>query len=152
RRPGQSAVTTPRNEADQVQIVSGVFEGKTLGTPICMLVWNKDQNSKAYDAIKNLFRPGHAAYTYLSKYGIQDYRGGGRSSGRETIGRVASGALAKKILEEHNIEVITYTKSVDGISAKTFDFSQIEKNMVRCPDPIAAEKMRKKILKIKDEG
>ena len=91
RRPGQSSVTTPRKETDQVQVLSGVFEGRTLGTPICLLVWNKDQNSKAYDAIKDLFRPGHAAYTYLSKFGIQDYRGGGRSSGRETAGRVAAG-------------------------------------------------------------
>ena len=101
RRPGQSSVTTARSEADQVHILSGVFQGRTLGTPICLLIWNKDQNSKAYDAIKNLFRPGHAAFTYLSKYGIQDYRGGGRSSGRETAGRVGAGAVAKKILAKH---------------------------------------------------
>lgn len=152
RRPGQSNITTSRNEADRVQILSGVFEGRTLGTPICMLVWNKDQNPKAYDTIKNLFRPGHAAYTYLSKYGIQDYRGGGRSSGRETIGRVASGALAKRILDDEGIRIIAYTKSVDSITAKTIDYDEIEKNPVRCPDPVAAEKMRKKILKIKNEG
>ncbi|MBI3193929.1 MAG: chorismate synthase, partial [Ignavibacteriae bacterium] len=86
RRPGQSGVTTPRNEADRVEVLSGVFEGKTLGSPICLLIWNKDQNSKAYESIKDLFRPGHAAFTYLSKFGIQDYRGGGRSSARETAG------------------------------------------------------------------
>jgi chorismate synthase len=152
RRPGQSAVTTSRAEADEVQILSGVFEGKTLGTPICFLVYNKDQNSKAYDAIKDLFRPGHAAYTYLSKFGIQDYRGGGRSSGRETIGRVASGAVALKILSNRGINITAYTKEVGNIKAKTIDFSEIEKNPVRCPDPVAAEKMRKKILSIKNEG
>ena len=152
RRPGQSAITTPRNEADQVQILSGVFEGRTLGTPICLLVYNKDQNSKSYEEIKNLFRPGHAAYTYLSKYGIQDYRGGGRSSGRETIGRVASGAVAQLILKNQGVEIIAYTKEVGNIKAAKIDYSEIEKNPVRCPDPVAAEKMRKMILEIKNEG
>jgi chorismate synthase len=152
RRPGQSAVTTPRNEADKVHILSGVFNGKTLGTPICLLVWNTDQNSKAYDAIKDLFRPGHAAFTYLSKFGIQDYRGGGRSSGRETIGRVAAGAIAKRLLAERGISITAYTKEVAGIAAKKIDFNHIEKNSVRCPDPVAAEKMIRKILKVKREG
>ncbi|HLX12409.1 MAG TPA: chorismate synthase, partial [Bacteroidota bacterium] len=152
RRPGQSTVTTPRNETDQVHILSGVFEGKTLGTPICLLIWNQDQNSKSYDAIKDLFRPGHAAFTYLSKYGIQDYRGGGRSSGRETAGRVAAGAVAKQILASHGIRIIGYTKEVGNIKAVTTDYNVIEQNPVRCADPIAAEKMRKKILKVKNEG
>src|ERR1041385_5475821 len=152
RRPGQSNVTTPRNESDQVHILSGVFEGKTLGTPICLLIWNKDQNSKAYDAIKDLFRPGHAGYTYLSKYGIQDYRGGGRSSGRETAGRVAAGAVAKKILANRGIQIIAYTKEVGGIVAKNIRYDEIEKNPVRCADPEAAVKMAKKILKVKNEG
>jgi chorismate synthase len=152
RRPGQSSVTTPRNEADRVQILSGVFDGKTLGTPICLLVWNTDHNPKAYDAIKNLFRPGHAAYTYLSKYGIQDYRGGGRSSGRETIGRVASGAVAKRLLAERGIEIIAYTKEVGGIVAKKLDYSYIELNSVRCPDREAADKMMRKILAVKKQG
>ncbi len=152
RRPGQSGVTTARSEADQVQVLSGVFEGKTLGTPICLLVWNKDQNPKAYDSIKNLFRPGHAGYTYLSKYGIQDYRGGGRSSGRETAGRVAAGGVAKQILAKRGIRIVGYTKSVDGITAQKIVFSEIEKNPVRCPDPEAAKKMERKILKVKKEG
>ncbi len=152
RRPGQSSVTTPRNEADQVLVLSGVFDGKTLGTPICLLVWNKDQNSKSYDTIKNLFRPGHAAYTYLSKYGIQDYRGGGRSSGRETAGRVAAGAVAKQILAKRGINIVAYTKEVAGIRAQTIDFNQIEKNPIRCPDAEVAKKMMKKILKVKNEG
>src|ERR1051326_8578632 len=152
RRPGQSSVTTARSEKDQVHILSGVFGGKTLGTPICLLIWNKDQDSKAYDAIKNLFRPGHAAYTYLSKYGIQDYRGGGRSSGRETAGRVGAGAVAKKILAKHGIRVIAYTKEVDGIVARNIDYDEIEKNPVRCPDPVAAGKMAKRILRVKNEG
>ncbi|TAK62219.1 MAG: chorismate synthase [Bacteroidetes bacterium] len=152
RRPGQSSVTTPRNETDQVQILSGVFEGKTLGTPICLLIWNKDQNSKAYDNIKELFRPGHAAYTYLSKYGIQDYRGGGRSSGRETAGRVAAGAVAKQLLAKRGIQIIAYTKQVGNIVANTTDYSFIEKNPVRCADPVAAKKMERKILTVKKEG
>ncbi len=152
RRPGQSSITTPRSEADRVHILSGVFEGKTLGTPVCLLIWNTDQNSKAYDAIKDLFRPGHAGFTYLSKYGIQDYRGGGRSSGRETAGRVAAGAIAKTILTGNGIHVIAYTKSVGSLVAKTIDFSQIEKNSVRCPDPTVAKKMEKMILKVKKEG
>lgn len=152
RRPGQSNVTTPRNETDQVHVLSGVFNGKTLGTPICLLIWNKDQDSKAYDAIKDLFRPGHAAYTYLSKYGIQDYRGGGRSSGRETAGRVAAGGLAKQLLAQRGIEIFAYTKQVGKIVASRIDLTQIEKNPVRCADPDAAERMRKLILRIKKAG
>lgn len=152
RRPGQSNITTARNEADTVQILSGVFKGKTLGTPICLLVWNKDQDSKAYNAIKNIFRPGHAAYTYLSKYGIQDYRGGGRSSGRETAGRVAAGGIAKQILAKRGIEIYAYTKAVGDIQAQTIDLQEIERNPVRCPDAKAAKKMIHKILKVRNEG
>jgi chorismate synthase len=152
RRPGQSKITSPRQEQDKVQILSGVFEGKTLGTPICLLVWNHDQDSKAYDKIKNLFRPGHAGYTYLAKYGIQDYRGGGRSSGRETIGRVAAGALAKKILSKHGTKIYAYTKEIGGVIAHKIDFKAIEKNPVRCADPVAAKKMERKILQAKKQG
>ena len=152
RRPGQSAVTTSRKEEDRVQILSGVFDGKTLGTPICLLIWNKDQDPKAYETIKDLFRPGHAGYTYLSKYGIQDYRGGGRSSGRETAGRVAAGAVAKKILAKRGIQIIAHTKEVGGIVAKNIDYDVIEKNPVRCADHVAAKKMERKILKVKEEG
>jgi chorismate synthase len=152
RKPGQSPVTTPRNEQDQVQILSGVFNNKTLGTPICMLIWNKDQNPRAYARIKNLLRPGHAGFTYLKKFGIQDYRGGGRSSGRETAGRVAAGGLAKQLLNRRGIEVIAYTKEAGGIAAKEIDFSEIERNPIRCPDASAARKMMKKILQVKNEG
>ncbi len=152
RRPGQSAVTTARKEADRAEVVSGVFEGKTTGTPICMIIWNKDQQSSAYDAIKDMFRPGHAGFTYLAKYGVTDYRGGGRSSGRETAARVAAGGVAKKLLENRGIQIIAYTKEVAGIKAKEVDFSEIEKNSLRCPDPIAAEKMERKVLKAKKEG
>jgi len=152
RRPGQSKITTSRNESDQVEILSGVFEGRTLGTPICLLIWNKNQNSKEYDELKDLFRPGHAGFTYLEKYGIQDYRGGGRASGRETAGRVAAGAVAKQILKKCGIKIIAYTKEIGGIVSKIIDYSEIEKNSVRCPDPTVAKKMEKKILQIKKQG
>lgn len=152
RRPGQSKVTTPRKEADQVEILSGVFEGKTLGTPICLLIWNKDQDSKAYDELKDILRPGHAGFTYLAKYGIQDYRGGGRASGRETAGRVAAGAVAKQILAKQGIKIFAYTKEIGGIAAKKIDLKEIEKNSVRCPDRNAAKKMEKRILQIKKQG
>ena len=145
RRPGQSKITTQRQETDKVEILSGVFEGKTTGTALAMLIRNEDQRSKDYSNIKDAFRPGHADYTYLMKYGIRDYRGGGRSSGRETACRVAAGAVAKKILDQNNIRVIAYTLSVGDIKAKKVDFSVIEKNMVRAPDLDAAEEMIKKI-------
>jgi len=152
RRPGQSAVTTSRKESDQVEILSGVFEGKTTGTPICMVLWNKDQRPEAYEKIKNVFRPGHAGYSYLAKYGVSDYRGGGRSSGRETAARVAAGALAKSILAKEGIEIHAYTKAVGNIEAKTIDVREIERNPLRCPDPVAAKKMETKVLKVRKEG
>jgi chorismate synthase len=152
RRPGQSKVTTPRNETDQVEILSGVFNGKTLGTPICMLIRNKDQDSKAYDGIKDLLRPGHAGFTYLAKFGIQDYRGGGRASGRETAGRVAAGAFAKQILSRMGIKIIAYTKQIGDIQINKVDFDEIENNSVRCPDASAAKKMENKILAIQKKG
>ncbi len=152
RRPGQSSVTTSRAEADRVEVLSGVFDGKTTGTPICLLIWNTDQRPAAYDKIKDLFRPGHAGYTYLAKFGVSDYRGGGRSSGRETASRVAAGAVAKKLLERYGIEIYGYTTEVGGIRSRTFDLSSIEKNRVRCPDPAAAKEMEALILKMKEEG
>ena len=152
RRPGQSAVTTARKEADRVEVVSGVFEGKTTGTPICMIIWNKDQQSAAYDKIKDMFRPGHAGYTYLAKYGVTDYRGGGRSSGRETAARVAAGAVAKTLLAKRGITIVAYTREVAGIQAQKIDLSQIERNSLRCPDPVAAARMERKVLKVKKEG
>ena len=145
RRPGQSKITTQRQEADRVEILSGVFEGETTGTPLAMLIRNEDQRSKDYSNIKDIFRPGHADFTYQMKYGIRDYRGGGRSSGRETACRVAAGAVAKKILAREHIQIIGYTLAVADIFAKTFDYNVIEKNLVRAPDLKAAELMIKKI-------
>jgi len=151
RRPGQSNVTTPRKEEDKVQILSGVFQGKTTGTPICMIVWNKDADPSKYEAIKDLFRPGHADYGFWKKFGIRDYRGGGRSSGRETIARVASGAIAKKMLEKKGIKVLAYTIQVGEVKAKARDEKEIEKNPVRCPDAKAAKEMEKAILKAREQ-
>ena len=115
RKPGQSKFTTKRNESDTVQILSGVFEGKTTGTPISVIVYNQDPRSRDYGKIKDCYRPGHADYTFDAKYGIRDYRGGGRSSARETIGRVAAGAIAKKILKQLGIDLITFTRSIGDI-------------------------------------
>lgn len=146
RRPGQSKVTTARNEGDKVEILSGVFEGKTTGTPIALLVRNKDQHSSDYSNIKDIFRPGHADYTYFEKYGIRDYRGGGRSSGRETVGRVAAGAVAKKLLAHYGISIIGFTKSIGHVKGETFNADFIEKNIVRAADPAQAQNMEKAIL------
>jgi chorismate synthase len=152
RRPGQSKVTTTRSEADQVEILSGVFEGKTTGMPMCMVIWNRDQQPKAYEKIKDMFRPGHAGYTYLAKYGVSDYRGGGRSSGRETAARVAAGAVAKKLLLDYGIDIYGYTKEAGGIQARTIVREEIENNPLRCPDPTAARLMEDMVLKAKEEG
>lgn len=152
RRPGQSKASTPRQEKDKAEILSGVFEGRTTGTSICMIIKNHDAHSKSYEDIKDIFRPGHADYTYFNKYGIRDYRGGGRSSGRETIGRVAAGALAKKILSQYGIQVIAYTIEIAGVRAKKIDLLEIENNSVRCPDKSAAQKMEKKIISARKEG
>src|SRR5262249_50114978 len=145
RRPGQSKITTQRQEKDEVKILSGVFEGKTTGTALAMIIQNEDQRSKDYSEIKEIFRPGHADYTFLTKYVIRDYRGGGRSSGRETACRVAAGAVAKKILDRQNIKILAYTLAVHDIVAKKIDYAVIEKNMVRAPDLEAAELMIAKI-------
>lgn len=139
RKPGQSRYTTPRKEDDTVEILSGVFEGKTTGTPISLVVYNKNQQSKDYSEIASYYRPGHADYTFDMKYGFRDYRGGGRSSGRETIGRVAAGAIAVKILNQLGITFTTYTKSIGPIAVKNFDRSQITENPLYMPDADAAE-------------
>lgn len=152
RRPGQSSITTPRLEKDRIQIISGIFEGKTTGTPICILIKNEDQKSKDYSNIKNLFRPGHASYTFIKKYGIFDYRGGGRSSGRETATRVAAGAIAKQILKKYGIQFYGFVKKVGPFEATKIDYNFIEQNPVRCPDPDVAFKMEQYIKKIADEG
>lgn len=145
RKPGQSSVTTPRNEPDQAQIVSGIFEGKTTGTPICILIKNQDQRSKDYGPISEILRPGHASQTYIEKYGVFDFRGGGRASGRETALRVATGAIAKQFLRERGIQVIGFTRQVAHITSpiSTDDISAdvIESNIVRAPDAVSAEEM-----------
>jgi len=145
RRPGQSALSTPRKEQDKVEILSGIFEGTSTGTPISMLVWNADARSSAYEAIKNTPRPGHADFCYMARYGIRDYRGGGRSSARETIGRVAGGALAKLLLARFGIRVAGHVLELGSVRAKALSFEEIvenvEKTPVRCADLEAAEKM-----------
>src|SRR5262245_54449337 len=141
RRPGQSALTTQRQEADRVEILSGLFEGVSLGTPIAMLVRNTDARSQDYDALKQVFRPGHADYVYEKKYGVRDHRGGGRSSGRETVGRVAAGALAKAALATIGVRVMGGTVQVKDVRALRRDWDQVEKNPVRCPDAQAATEM-----------
>ena len=152
RRPGQSDVTTPRDEKDQVEILSGVFEGKTTGAPIAMVIFNRDHDSSKYEGIKNLFRPGHADFTFYKKYGIRDYRGGGRSSGRETAGRVMGGAVARKLLAERGIRIVAHSIEIAGIPANVCDYDAIETNPVRCADPEAAKKMEQAIVAAKDDN
>ena len=152
RRPGQSAVTTPRKESDTVEILSGVFDGVTTGAPVSLLIRNEGQRSTDYSKIKDSFRPGHADFTYFTKYGIRDYRGGGRSSGRETACRVAAGAIAKKYLAHLGISVIAYTKSVGDIQAEVIDYQEIERNAVRCPDAQKAKEMEALIKEIRGTG
>jgi chorismate synthase len=157
RRPGQSKIVTPRKEADRVEILSGTFEGKTLGTPISMWVRNEDMRPEAYSEMATKFRPSHADYTYAVKYGIRNWQGGGRTSARETIGRVAAGAIAKKILKErYGVEVLAYVKQVQNLIAEvdpnTVTSASIESNIVRCPDEIAVEKMIELIERVRTEG
>jgi len=156
RRPGQSKISTPRAEADRVEILSGIFEGRTTGTPVSMLVWNKDADSSAYEYIKDLPRPGHADYPYQVKYGIRDYRGGGRSSARETIGRVAGGAIAKTLLSRFGIEIVAHVTELGGIRAKSLSFDEIRENIektpVRCADLEAAGKMLSQVEIARQEG
>jgi len=148
RKPGQSSITTQRKEEDKVEILSGVFEGRTTGTPIGIIIRNKDYRSGDYSNIKDISRPGHADFTYQNKFGIRDYRGGGRASGRETAARVAAGAIARKILSSKGIDIKAYVKEVGGIRAESIDLDEIEKNIVRCPDRKAAEMMIKKIHEV----
>ncbi len=152
RRPGQSKVTTQRKEADKVEILSGVFKNKTLGSPISMLVRNTDVISSSYEKIKDIYRPGHADLTYDKKYGFRDYRGGGRASARETVGRVAAGAVAKKILKKYGAQTRGFVRSVGHIVAEKVNFSQIEKNPVRCPDSKKAQEMFDLIDSVRRQG
>ncbi len=151
RRVGQSKVTTPRGERDAVEILSGVYEDVTTGAPICLITYNKDADSSKYDNLREVFRPGHADYTYWRKYGHRDHRGGGRSSARETWGRVAAGVIAKKIIASVGIDVYAYAQEIGGIACETFDRDAIERNIVRAADPVAAEKMIAAILQAKEE-
>jgi chorismate synthase len=158
RRPGQSDITTPRKEADSVEILSGVYQGMTTGTPICMLVRNTDQRSSAYNEMKAAFRPSHADFTYQTKFGVRDPNGGGRSSARETIGRVAAGAIAKKILAGSGVEIRACVTRIHDIAAPAeslVDFPSleaIEANAVRCPDARTAEAMIERIKAVRSEG
>ena len=151
RKPKEnSKITTTRREEDKFEILSGVFEGKTTGTPISIIIPNKDTRSKDYSKIKDLYRPGHADFTYDLKYGIRDYRGGGRSSGRETLTRVIAGAIAKQILKKkHKTEIFAHTIQVGKTKSKKFQKNHIEKNELRCADPEASKKMEKYIEKIR---
>ncbi|MFQ6136059.1 MAG: chorismate synthase [Candidatus Hydrothermarchaeales archaeon] len=156
RRPGQSELVTTRREEDKVEILSGVFEGKTLGTPISMIVYNKDVDPSAYLELKNKPRPNHADFTYFMKYGHVDWRGGGRASGRETVARTAAGAVAKKLLKMTGVEILGHTSEVHGIKVKGVTLDDIrenvEKNPVRCADLKVAKEMEGEILKAKKEG
>ena len=157
RRPGQSKIVTQRDEADRVRIISGTFKGKTLGTPIAMLVDNKDQRSEAYSEMETKYRPSHADYTYDAKYGIRAWPGGGRTSARETIGRVAAGAVAKKILKKQfGVEVLACVSQVKNVSTEIhpdkLTLKQVESNIVRCPDKVAADKMIRLIERMRKQG
>ena len=152
RRTGQSSVTTSRGEKDRVELLTGEFEGRSTGMPITMLVWNEDADSSKYDLFRTFFRPGHADYTYSEKYGLRDHRGGGRSSARETIGRVAAGAVAKTLLRQSGVTVHGYTVQVGAIRAETYDPTLIETNIVRAADAVAAEAMIAAIHEARDAG
>lgn len=156
RKPGQSKIVTQRKEGDKVEFFSGIFEGKTTGTPIGFLIVNDNQKSHDYDHIKDKFRPSHADFTFQEKFGIRDYRGGGRSSARETASRVVAGAIAKLYLKSKGIEITGYVSQVGALKMRTpyseFDFAEIEKNIVRCPDPKLAEQMIDLIMDIRKQG
>ena len=156
RRPGQSDLVTQRKEADKVEILSGVFEGKTTGTPIAFVVWNSDQHSSDYNNLRDIFRPSHADFTYHTKYGIRDHRGGGRSSARENISRVVGGAVAKLLLKDLGITIAAYTSQVGDIALRNdyrlYDLSKAEENAVRCPDPEKAAAMEALVKQVRAEG
>ncbi len=156
RKPGQSQLTTPRKENDEVQFLSGIYEGKTTGTPIGFIVWNQNQHSSDYDNMKTVYRPSHADYTYDKKYGVRDPRGGGRSSARETISRCVAGAIAKLVLRQAGVTIQAYTSSVGRIELSgrytDYDLAITETNEVRCPDPDKAEEMASLIREVKSQG
>lgn len=151
RRPGRS-FTSPRAETDTVEILSGVFQGLTTGTPISLIIYNRDARSSDYSEISQLYRPGHADRTYDQKYGFRDWRGGGRSSARETVGRVAAGAVARKFLEGRGIYVQAFTLALAGVECRSFDPDEINKNLLYCPDPQAAQKMLDRLKEIRADA
>ena len=151
RKPGKSEFETARKEADKVEILSGVFEGKSTGTPIAMVIYNTNQKSKDYTNIKDVFRPGHADFTYFHKYGIRDYRGGGRSSARETAARVAAGAIAKLMLKTLEIEIFSGISEVDGIKSEAYNYEHAKKSIIYALDPSKEESQKEAILKAKNE-
>lgn len=151
RKPGKSEFETARKEEDKVEILSGVFEGRSTGTPIAMLIYNTNQKSKDYSNIKDIFRPGHADFTYFYKYGIRDYRGGGRSSARETAARVAVGAVVKLMLKELNIEILSGICEIDGIKSEVFDYEAAKKSLIYALDPTKEESQKEAILRAKNE-
>ena len=152
RRPGTSPASTGRKEPDEPVIMSGVFDGMTTGTPVMIMIYNKDADSSAYEPYADLFRPGHGDITYLAKYGIRDWRGGGRASARETAARVAAGAVAKALLDRGKIKVFAYTIELGGVRARKRDLGVMDRNMFCCPDMDAAEKMKQRVIDIKKEG
>jgi chorismate synthase len=152
RRPGTSIHTTPRQEPDRVQILSGVFQGQTTGTPISLIIYNQDVKSEAYEPLKEIFRPGHGDFTYQAKYGIRDHRGGGRASARETAARVAAGAVAQKILDTVGLTVLAYTLELGGVRARQFAWESLPENPFFCPDPEAAAAMATRVQAVKKQG
>jgi len=152
RRPGKGGGASPRKEPDQVEILSGVFEGLTTGTPISLIIFNKDAQSGAYDHLQDIFRPGHGDLTYLKKYGIRDHRGGGRASARETVARVAAGAVARKVLAENDISVIAYTVALGDVTTSRRNMKDINKNRLYCPDIEAAARMEELIESVRKKG
>lgn len=152
RRPGKGKGESPRREPDRVEILSGTFEGRTTGTPISLIIYNKDAHSKSYDHLQNVFRPGHGDITYLKKYSIRDHRGGGRASGRETAARVAAGAVAGRLLADHGIQVTAYTIAVGGIKTDKRLLAEIFQNRLFCPDNEAAARMEERIAEVKSQG
>jgi len=152
RRPGGSDLSSPRNETDAVDILSGTFEGKTTGTPILLVVRNADARSGDYDSLRDIFRPGHGDFTYDRKYGIRDHRGGGRASGRETVGRVAAGAIARKVIAREGISVLGYTREIGGIAAERFEAVHIGQNRLHCPDKDGAVRMEEALNDVRDRG
>lgn len=151
RRPGRP-FTSPRREEDRLEILSGVFEGKTLGTPISLVIWNRDVNSHDYEALKDTYRPGHGDFTYEKKFGIRDYRGGGRASGRETAARVAAGVVAAKVIGRAGIHVVAFTKEIGGIEARACDLTRVGEDPLFCPDREASKEMEKCLLEARESG